>query len=280
MTKKLIDGLNDCTNAEYHADTEYASSSVLKVAYKDIAEYKRQYIDGDKPTFGNESALSEGSLTHAEILEPHNVPNDFVFYPGLRKAGSDFQAFKDALDPASAKKIIISKPQKLRVQSYVAAYKRRPEAVELINNGFAEQTICGTLHGMKIKTRFDYINVEKGEIYDVKTTADSAELEAFKETVKKYSYQLSAALYLEMAEQYYGKPFVFKFIVISKQEPQECHVYRLSEKSRSEGAQMVKTAITKILNARKNNVWVEENSLTNNASHDTINTSAYEILEV
>lgn len=280
MSFKLVDGLNDCSNAQYHMDRTYISSSGLKVAYKDIAEFDRQYNQNIKPVFGNENALSEGSLTHAEILEPHNVKHDFVFYNGLRKAGADFQAFKDALSPADAKKTIISKPQKLRVDSYIKAYKRRPEAVALITNGFAEQTICGELLGVKIKTRFDYINVELGEIYDVKTTADSAELEAFKETVKKYSYQLSAALYLEMAEQYYGKPFVFKFIVISKQEPQECHVYRLSDKSRSEGLSMIKIACEKITFARKNNIWTEQKNLSNSHSNDSINVSGYEILDV
>lgn len=275
--QELVDGLNDVSNEIYHSDRKYLSSSVLKVLYKDLAEYKRQYIDGIKQTFGNENALSEGSLTHAYILEPHNVPNDFIFFPGLRKAGADWEAFKASL-PETRSKTIISKPQKIRVDSYLDAYRARPEAVQMISGGFAEQTICGELFGVPIKVRFDYINVERGEIYDVKTTGDFATPEAFKETIKKYSYQLSAALYCAMAEKFYGKPFKFFFIAISKQHPPICEVYKASEATMAEGLRMVRVACEKYLVAKQTNIWTEP--LTDGVKSDILKVSSYQILEV
>jgi hypothetical protein len=279
MSKELMDGLNECSNTDYHSDRKYLSSSVLKTIYKDIAEYKRQYIDGEKKQFGNMTALEEGSLTHGIILEPHMVKQDFVFFNGLRKAGADFEAFKAAMDPATASKIIISKPQKLRVDEYVKAYKARPEAVELIAGGEAEQTICGTLHGVPIKARFDYINVEKGYIADIKTTGYSADVDVFKQTLRGLSYELSAALYCAMAEQYYGKKFDFYFIVISKSD-KECHVYKTSENTMNEGRNMVKVACEKYLKAIQSNIWVEENLTASEDEAKMIVESNYEILEV
>lgn len=278
MIKQLQDGLNDCSNADYHADRKYLSSSVLKVLYKDLAEYKRQYLDGIKATFGNENALNEGSLVHAKLLEPHNVHQDFVFFNGLRKSGADFEAFKNSLNSTDRNKLIISKPQKLRVDSYIAAFNRRPEAVEFLTGGFPEQTICGSLNGVPIKVRFDYINVDKGYIADVKTTGYPADVNSFKQTLNGLSYQLSAALYCAMAEQYYGKKFDFYFLVISKQDPQECHVYKTSEATMSEGRSMVDLACAKYLVAKETGVWVEPKVET--PPTEISSNSNYEILEV
>ncbi|MEZ0208724.1 MAG: PD-(D/E)XK nuclease-like domain-containing protein [Candidatus Paceibacterota bacterium] len=273
MSKQLVDGLNDCSNADYHKDRKYLSSSVLKVIYKDLAEYKSQYIDGNKKEMSNQGALDEGSLTHAYLLDPATIKTEYAFYPGLRKAGADWEAFKASLDPDSGHKIIISKPQKLKVESYVKAFKARPEAVEMLKDGAAEQTICGTLNGVPIKVRFDYINVDKGAIYDVKTTGYPADVDSFKQTLNGLSYQLSAALYCALAEQYYNRKFDFYFIVISKSEL-ECHVYKTSDKTMSEGRRMVDVACAKYLKAKETNVWIEpevevENEISN-----------YEILEV
>jgi hypothetical protein len=274
MLKELVDGVNDCSNADYHADRKYLSSSVLKVVYKNLAEYHNQYILGNKATFGNENALNEGSLVHAKLLEPHNVKHDFVFFSGLRKSGADYEAFKSALAPTD-KRIIISRPQKLRVDSYIAAFNKRPEAVEMLKGGQPEQTICGTLNGVPIKVRFDYINVEKGYIADVKTTGYPADVDTFKQTLKGLSYQLSAALYCAMAEQYYGKKFDFYFLVISKQDPQECHVYKTSETTMNEGRMMVDKACRKYLKAKESGIWVEASEVT-----ETSIETDYEILEV
>lgn len=277
---KLQPGLNECSNAEYHADKEYVSSSGLKVALKDIALFKHQIIDGNRPEFSNKAALEDGSLTHALLLEPHNVHQDFVFWNGLRKSGNQWETFVAELSSDDRNKVIISKPQRLRVDSYIAAFKRRKEAVNMLTGGFAEQTICGEIDGVKIKVRFDYINVDLGIIYDIKTTGKPADLHTFKQTATDLSYQLSAALYCRLAEQYYGRKFDFIFIVISKQDPQDCQLYKTSAVTMAEGNSMVDTAISKIKSARETGIYSEK--LTDEAHQsDSINLeSSYEILEV
>jgi hypothetical protein len=271
MIKQLEDGINECSNEVYHADRKYLSSSVLKTIYKSLNEYHDQYILGNKKQFANENALVEGSMVHTKLLEPHELHKQYVFWDGIRKAGSEWEKFKASLDPADTR-TVIAKPQKLRVDSYIEAFNRRAEAVEMLKNGQPELTLCGTLHNVPIKVRFDYINVEKGCIYDVKTTGRPADVENFKATLEGLSYQLSAALYTAMAEQYYGRKFDFYFIVISKQDPQECHVYKTSAATMANGRQMVKQACEKYLIAKETNNWTEIIS--------EPEVSSYEILEV
>lgn len=274
--KILVDGLNDCTNKDYHADRKYISSSVLKTVYKDIAKYHKEYILGEKNETASslQNSFDEGSLAHSLILEPHLTAADFNFFPGFRKSGQEFQDFLCSIPPAKQHCPIISAPQKHRCDKLLEAYNKLTEAVQLIQNGFSEQTICGQLHGVNIKTRFDYINVEKGYIADVKTTAHPSDIDSFKMTIESYMYDLSAALYCSMAEQYYGKPFAFYFIVLSKKDF-TCDVYKTSEASRKNGDRIIMEACKKYIKAKENNIWTEE------VKSDTLLFSGdYEILEV
>ena len=253
---ELKDGLNDCTNKIYHDDRKYLSSSVLKILYKSLDEYHDQYILGNKKEY-NQQTLANfdvGSLVHSMILEPETVASSYNFYKGWRKSGLEFQEFCSSL--LNAKLPIISAPQLHVATELLNAFKALPAALELVKGGFAEQTICGTLFGVPIKTRYDYINVNDGYIADVKTTAYASDKESFSETCHSLSYELSAALYCMMAEQYYGKPFKFYFIVLSKKD-KDCNVYLTSEKKMNDGKMKVINACKKYLAAKESNVWTE-----------------------
>lgn len=234
---KLKEGINKCTNSEYHGDKSYLSSSSLKTLLKSPAQfYEEQVLGNKKPLEG--AFLDEGTLTHSLILEPETVEAEFAFFEGMRKQGKEWEEFK----AENGNKMIMSKPQKVRCEAYVEAYRQRKEAVALIKNGEAEHTICAELLGMPIKTRSDYINVEQGYIVDVKTTSFPSDKESFQLTIKEYQYDLSAALYLAVAEKYYEKSFDFYFVVLGKKDL-KCEVFKLSKRSRHEGmAKIAKAA--------------------------------------
>lgn len=250
----LNHGLNVCSNEDYHADRQYLSSSVLKVIYESLADYKKYYIDGEKKAFGNENALQEGSLFHTKILEPHLESQQYQVFPGFRKAGTEFEQFKATADSRT----IVSAAQVAKVNSLVDAYKRDKNAVTLMQGTEPELTLCGMLHDVPIKVRFDAINIQQGYIADLKTTSYASGIDSFRQTLKDLKYELSAALYTEMAEQFYGKPFDFYFIVASKRD-NECHTYKTSLQTMMRGRRMVLDACTKYKKAKESGIWVEEN---------------------
>ena len=272
-TQGLVDGLNDCSNAQYHSDRKYLSSSVLKTVYKSLDVYYNEYILGQKKEISQttQATFDLGSLVHSYILEPHLVQNEYNFFKGFRKAGPEYQEF---IMSAKNGKPIISSPQHHQAKELVAAFNNHPVAKNLIDGGFSEQTICGTLHGVPIKTRYDYINVEKGYIADVKTTSYPSDLESFKLTVDGLMYHLSGALYCAMAEQHYGKPFDFYFIVLSKKD-KTCDVFKMSEETMSKGKRIVSEACSKYRKARETNSWTELSETVN-----IDDSTQYEILEV
>lgn len=253
-------GLNKCDNATYHADKTHLSSSVIKTLYKSLELYHKEYILGLKPEFKNKSALEEGSLAHSLLLEPELTEQEFTYWDGWTKRGAEWDAFIADSQPG---KTIISAPQKNRVDRLVAACKALPEAIELLQGGEAEQTICNTLKDIDIKVRFDYINVEKGYIADVKTTGYSSDLDSFRVQAEGLMYDLSAALYCKIAEIHYGKKFDFYFIVLSKKDF-TCDVYKCSQAFMVEGMRKINIGLEKYKKALASGLWVEKTMETSN----------------
>jgi PDDEXK-like domain of unknown function (DUF3799) len=253
---KLQLGLNPgVSNAVYHADRTYLSSTVLKTILKDIREYKKYYIDGEeKPAPKNQGALDEGSLAHSMILEPHLVESDYAFYKGAFKRGSEYEKF---VGEVAKGKPVISTVQAERIKRLIRTYETHPAAPGLIRNSEVEFTICAELAGVPVKVRLDSTQIHNGIISDVKTTGYSGEHDSFKQTLKDLEYDLSAALYTMVAEQHFGRPFDFYFIVLSKRDV-TCNVYKTSKETMANGKRKVLEALDKYKRCKASGIWTDE----------------------
>ena len=254
MSTKLKLGLNHCSNSEYHADTEYVSSSGLKLALKSLSDFHAKYNLGRSEEHKmNQNALDEGSLAHTLILEPHMLDVEYAFYFGVKR-GEKYDRF---VETEARGRLVMSTAQRDRVIEWVNAYKALPVAVDLFNGGESEVTICAELEGVKVKVRLDRANAERGIIADVKTTGYSGDVEVFKQTMEGLEYDLSAALYLMVAEAYYGKPFDFYFCVLSKAD-KTCDIYKTSKATRLKGETKVRKALKMIKEARESGNWTDD----------------------
>jgi len=257
---KLKLGLNPgVSNKCYHADRNFLSSTVLKTILKDIREYKKYYIDGEeKPAPKNQNALDDGSLAHSMILEPHLVESDYAFYQGAFKRGSEYEKF---VAEVAKGRPIISSVQKERVTNLIKQYEAHPCAPSFLVDAHVEFTICAELCGVPVKVRFDATQLERGIISDVKTTGYSGEHDSFKQTLKDLEYDLSAALYTMVAEQHFGKPFDFYFIVLSKRDV-SCNVYKTSAETMNTGKRKVLEALDKYKRCKASGIWLNDNTET------------------
>lgn len=241
------------TNAEYHADRVYLSSSSLKLLLKSKQDFYKQFVLNE-PTESREStAFTEGTLLHSMVLEPEKVAAEYAFYEGLRKVGKAYEEFVSANEG----RIIISVPQQQRCLKMLDAYRARKEAVQLIRGGEAELVMTGTINDVALKVRHDYINIDKAYIVDVKTTSMPSGVEFFKETVHTYLYELSAILYSKIAYKHSGALFDFYWIVISKFDF-ECHVYKMSPQTAAQGNELLGRALATFKKCSLANNWVDE----------------------
>ena len=109
------------SNDKYHAEQKHMSSSNLKMLLKDTQKFYKEKILGEREPLKG-AFLDEGNYAHSLILEPHLIPEEYLFFEGNRKAGKDWKAFE--AENKESDKIILSAPQKLRVENWVESYKK------------------------------------------------------------------------------------------------------------------------------------------------------------
>lgn len=262
---KLELGFNkDISNQDYHDDREYISSSGLKMMYKDPRSYYKAYILGEKETF-NQSAMDLGSYIHALILEPHLIEKEFAVFTGAMRRGKEWEEFqKDVGD-----RIIITRSQKsladelvknfLTTKVIIGAAENEKEVAlsSFYTDGNAEETLCVEIDGVKVKVRFDYRKEwdSFGSINDIKTTAAEADSpEKVEEICRSFSYDISAALYVDAVTKHTGKPHDFYFTFMSKADKQS-YMYKASEQMLEEGRRKYKIALERLKEARRTGVY-------------------------
>ena len=81
------------SNDAYHSEQKHLSSSNLKMLLKDTNQFYKEKILGEREPLKG-AFLDEGNYTHSLILEPHLVPEEYVFFDGNRKAGKEWKAFE------------------------------------------------------------------------------------------------------------------------------------------------------------------------------------------
>lgn len=260
------------SNEEYHAEVDHLSSSNYKDLMFDIETFHNQKILKIPRISKQRNTFDEGTYAHSLILEPELIPDEFAMWENFRKSNSKGTKDWDIFKEANKDKIILSKPQRKRVESWVANYEKVPAAVDMINDCEYELSLFGEFHGIKTKVRADALNVEKGYIADVKTSAYDTDQESFKLVVDQFKYNLSAALYCAMFELEYGKPFDFYFVVLGKKD-NRCEIFKLSEKSKQEGLLLLRKAVKKYKICKETGNWSDE-------KQEIVQTGDYQILEV
>lgn len=266
-------GLNSSvTNEDYHADREFISSSVLKTIYNEPERYIHEYVNGNKE-IKESPALDEGTSIHSLLLEAHLFDATTAIFKGDRKQGAEWNTFK----LQNSGKILLSEPQLMRVKAMEAAFRRRPEAVSMINESDKEVTICVELNGVKVKIRADALCAAKQYIADIKSSRFTVDAPTFAANAysKMLGYDISAALYVMAAEAHFGIKYDFYFIPISKQD-YVCNVFKASDKMLQEGRAKCVQALEALKIYRETGKFpVNANTLKN-----VVALSDYEILEV
>lgn len=216
--KKLKLGENPkCSNKEYHADTEWLNSSRLKFLYRGWDNYEKNYLSAPKKKSKSaQNNLDFGTLLHSLLLERDNTLNDFAIYEGKTRHGARFEKFK----ALNTNKIIVTRPVFQRANKIIKRFKRRKTYRKLFIKGKSEVTVCTVIDGVKVKARYDWLDVSRGRIIDLKSSRRDREdvMYFYDKDIWQWSYYLSAALYIQIAEIVYKRPFEFIILGLSKKK--------------------------------------------------------------
>lgn len=255
MTKFKLGLHSDISNADYHAqqkpEDHFYSSSQLKDMLEDPEMFHKKYILGEIERESN-SAFDIGTYYHTAILEPHLLTKECAVWP-KRRAGKEWLAFKEANEG----KAIITSSEKLKADILIKGTKDSPIAMDLINRRGAvkEQSLFVMLEGVRIKVRFDYMFLSKEESYigDLKSTTGSVkDKHKIRTKISAYTYDLSAALYVDAVNEYirqnklpYAPVDSFYWNFATKDHP-SCKTWQATEQMLEIGRAKYKKALSLI----------------------------------
>jgi len=250
--------LEEVSNEDYHSDKEYVSSSGLKKMFEKPKAFYEEYVKGQKPFISDklQEAFDFGSYLHTLILEPHLLTEEYLIYEGEEKQEV---SGKKSISRQNAE--LASKMFNKYNKSTVAIGDHEGELIQVssfIEGGMAEQTLCTTLDGVKVKVRPDYRREfsDYGQIIDVKTTSE-ASLTPYQvgKICSKYGYALSAALYVDVVQALTGIEQEFYFLFLSKKGTNQVELFKASEAFLQRGRDQYQIAIKALKKARETGIY-------------------------
>lgn len=221
---KLHTLIKNLPSATYHSTPNTFSSSQFKTLLQSEKLFIKKYIDKTEAREEKE-AFDVGTYFHTAVLEPHKMKEECVVFPGKIRRGADWEKFK----AKHKNKAIVTLAQKQEALGLVEAVRNSVCAQQFLV-GTPEVSLFVELHILnghiyaphfkKMLTRDGWIDMPekinlKGAliitvkvradnlginfISDLKSThGDAEDEEAVHNTVKRWGYALSAALYLDM----------------------------------------------------------------------------------
>jgi len=218
---------------------------------EDPEKFYKDYITKENPR-KESNAFDIGTYFHTALLEPELLEKECAVFSGGKRFGKVWDAFKEE----HSGKAIVTETEKSTAEIMINAVKNSPVAMSFLNgfdrelSGFMDvivfnkniytmmndKLVCLMPHGwfyclnmflddvlefgtvLRLKVRADAIKVANGVISDLKSTTGNCKSEhQMKTKVDSYSYDLSAALYLDTFSAITGNPFTtFAWIFASK----------------------------------------------------------------
>ncbi|HKY58342.1 MAG TPA: PD-(D/E)XK nuclease-like domain-containing protein [Aeromicrobium sp.] len=239
----------DMSNDDYHADTEYLSSTRLKRLLPE------NYKQG-----GNQDALDFGNLFHTVVLEPEKLADRYLVLDPYKvgvKANGDradnptaTTAWKKAVTKATEDGLTVVSPADWdKAHAMRDSVLKHDEARELLNLASAQHEVSVFVEdpdtGLKLKARFDLLAPMVA--VDAKSTAAKPGAHSLTKAVIDYGYDLSAAHYLHVAELAGLQVDGFTLLFIGKEPPYRVTVADLDDLLIMRGRRLRDLAIKRLL---------------------------------
>ncbi len=253
-------GIHDITIEQYHAGPGLSRSGVEKFR-KSPLHYWHEYLNPEKTervkpeiTTGS-NALEFGNATHTYLLEPQEFEKRYLIInkpDGRTKEGKAAKAH--ALVQANGRELICSESMR-QITDMHRSINKHATARSMLEGGVNEKSLFWVDKdtGILCKVRPDVWH--QNLVVDVKTSTD-ASFRGFQRSVHQFGYHIQCAMINEALFALKGINMMnFVFVVIEKDAPHPCVVYRLDENAINKGREEFKKALFDIKECMISNEW-------------------------
>lgn len=269
----------DITNEQYHSSEGISRSGIMAFRRTPL-HYWHRYLNPERSVEAPTLAMEFGSALHTLILEPKKFIDDYIIEekfneeinkPLLLKDVGREAFEKDKINQFNHKKMkdkfnnsfklrsigkkIISEQDVKKINDMAESFHRNEDADCLIKNSDYENSIywIDKESGVLCKARADIMCDRY--IADIKTTKDASEYD-FKNSIRKYGYDIQAAMLLDGMNTVKGTNCeTFINLPIEKEEPYANSVILLSHETIEEGRRKYKESLMIYAECLRKNEW-------------------------
>lgn len=244
-------------NDDYHADTDWVSSTMLKTLDKSPRVFEWEYIKGNRSKESDSMRL--GSAVHAAVLEPQVFADSYIVCP---KDCSDKRTKKHKEWAATINEgvIVLSQGEMDTVNRCADAIRGhefwpRYEAMRPV----CEESIRWTdlESGVPCKARLDMRMDRARMICDVKTISSLNDGD-FKKGGGTYRYHIQAEHYLRAAMSIIpSDDWKCHFLAVETSAPYRCKAYKWGVDTSGEGAKLVSFLLSQYALRSESGDWSE-----------------------
>ena len=193
------------TDKAYRADPGYNFSTIkmaLGGSYGGSLADLRVELDSGTP-FKQTAAMELGTLVHALVLEPETVPATYLVSEATDKRT---KAYKEAAAVAAAEGLtLVSASVMAQAEAMAAAVRANPEWHTLNTHSTKHIDVeCGMAvndpSGIRLKGKYDALFGQELMV-DLKTTADSLDIDNLAKLIVNRNYHVQQALYWHILRQ-------------------------------------------------------------------------------
>jgi len=236
-------GWQQISDTDHHGGA-YLTSTALKAALKSPAHY-RLHMQGKTP---DNAAFAFGRAAHSRVLEPWDYPKRYAVAPKVDRRTKDGKSKWAAFVEASAGKEVLKHEDGNTIEAMAKSISNNPDSSRWINpdsdDNFTEQSgiVMDERYGL-LACRPD-LRVVGDYIVDLKTCArGGASPSNWEKSVVNFSYDLSAAWYVDLARRIDSHDYRFIWVVVEKEAPHAVACYEASYEQLEEGRELYGIAL-------------------------------------
>lgn len=234
-------------NKEFLKAVEDNSLRLSFTSLSKLDKSPRHFRDFFTTEFNETPAMRVGSLVHTLILEPELFTERYIIAPKIDKRTKVGKEAYNAFILASEGKTVITESEYEQALVYVQGVKECKAARWLLRAAEkVEQKLSFQHKGLTIRGIRDLEHPDF--VADLKTTADASP-KAFYWSVKKYLYNMQAAIYTYNCNRPY--------YIIAVEKSGQCAVYSLTEETIQEGRNKFEELVKKYRSCRLSGAWNE-----------------------
>lgn len=248
------------SESDYFGATDFVNSSLLKLIMQSPLHFIHEVKN--RQTFGVVSpAMRFGKAAHAFILEPEKFQSKLSILPEVenyrtKAAREERDAFLASVPVGN---VVLKKDEYTDFMEGVTGLVEHKIISNLLADKNSRMELSGYFRervtGMGTKVRWDYINVERGTIFDLKTCQD-CRMEEFQKTIFNFKYYFQLALQKRAAEEIFSKEFkICGYIAMESSAPFASAVYTLDDGALDYAYCELDSAFEKLSSCLESGIW-------------------------